>query len=127
MNKIKTGFHIHRRIRERRQPNTVPGVMRSKWFLLFFLFLTAQYACRKDDPGSGPGQTELMTPTQLHVTVDQEKPGVITGKADPNVPVQLKYRENWRIGKTGKTDAQNFTLTIALLNGYTQRLRVYHE
>lgn len=128
MNKIKTGFRIYRRIRARRQSNTVPGIMRSKWPLLFFLFLAVQYACKKDDPGSGPGQTELMTPAQLHVTVDQEKSrAVITGKADPNVAVQLKYQgELGGLAQTGKTDAQgNFTLTIALLNGYTQRLAVY--
>ncbi|MBX2922553.1 MAG: hypothetical protein KF746_10210 [Chitinophagaceae bacterium] len=103
--------------------------MRSNWLLLLFLFLTAaQYACKKDNPGSEPEQTELITPAQLHVTVDQEKSqAVITGKADSNVPVQLKYQgELGGLAQAGKTDAQgNFTLTIDLLNGYTQRLAVY--
>lgn len=116
MNKIKTGLHAG------------AIVLRSKWAILFFLFLiVAQYACKKDDPGQEPSG-ELVTPAQLKVTIDQEKvKAVITGKADANVSVQLKYKSALGgLAQTGKTDAQgNFTLTIDLLNGYTQQLAVF--
>lgn len=97
-----------------------------------FIWLSALFllvSCGKDDP-SPDGDKALIAPSDLQVTVDQaNNRAVVTGKADPNITIQLNYKGSLGgIAAVGKTDAQGiFTLTVGLLNGYVQKLVAFTQ
>ncbi len=98
-----------------------------RWFS-FSIVMAALFfmsSCKKEETDPLPVDKPLVAPTGIQVTVAQnENRAVVTGKADANTTIQLKYKgSRGGVAAVGKTDAQgNFSLTIPLLNGYVQQL-----
>jgi hypothetical protein len=103
--------------------------MHRKLILLFIsLSVLAPYSCEKDHTEPVPEDNELIAPAELQVTVNQENnTATITGKADANVEVSLKYSgTRGELLKKERSNGQGaFEFTIDLLPGYEQEFVVF--
>lgn len=103
--------------------------MRRKAFLLLTgLLFFIQYGCKKGGPDHDPDNRELVAPTEIQVSVQQNNSkAIVSGKADASVTVSLRYAgTRGAVLREGRTDAQGgFSLDVPLLRGYVQELLVY--
>lgn len=101
-----------------------------KQIILLISTVLLLISCKKDDQNPQPTDKELTVPSAIQVRVEQnENIAVITGKADPNTRIQLKYKSSrGGVAAVGKTDAQgDFSLSVPLFNGYVQQLVAFTE